>query len=95
MSIELTNAIFEDKLFTSTLTKVNGSPMGAKDAYWVNRIVKKIQEYGKEYIETKDKLIQQFSGTKKVMHMMSNKKNMANMMRQMKGMRGGGLPGGM
>jgi signal recognition particle subunit SRP54 len=27
------------------------------------------------------------------MHMMSNKKNMANMMRQMKGMRGGGLPG--
>ncbi len=60
MTIELTNAIFEDKIFTSTLTKVNSSPMGAKDAYWVNRIVKKIQEYGKEYIETKDKLIQQF-----------------------------------
>jgi signal recognition particle subunit SRP54 len=44
-------------------------------------------------IQEVNKLIKQFGETKKVMHMMSNKKNMANMMRQMKGAGGGGLPG--
>ena len=43
-------------------------------------------------IQEVNKLIKQFNETKKVMHMMSNKKNMANMMRQMKGLRGGGMP---
>lgn len=57
MTIEITNAIFENLQFSETLGKVNESPMGAKDAYWVNRIVKKIQEHGKHYIESKDKLI--------------------------------------
>ena len=42
-------------------------------------------------IQDVNKLIKQFNETKKVMHMMSSKKNMANMMRQMKGMRG--MPG--
>ena len=43
-------------------------------------------------IQEVNKLIKQFNETKKVMHLMSNKKNMANMMRRMKGM-GGGFPG--
>jgi signal recognition particle subunit SRP54 len=41
-------------------------------------------------IQEVNKLLKQFGETKKVMHLMSNKKNMMNMMRQMKG---GGIPG--
>lgn len=45
-------------------------------------------------IEEVNKLLKQFGETKKMMHLMSNKKNMAQMMKQMKGMRGGmGMPG--
>ena len=61
MPIELSNEIFENKLFVSTLTKINDSPMGAKDAYWVNRVLNKIQEFSKDYLTAKDKIIKQFS----------------------------------
>ena len=54
---------------------------------------KRIADGSGTSIQDVNKLIKQFGETKKIMHMMSNKKNMANMMRQMKGMRGGGLPG--
>lgn len=54
---------------------------------------KRIADGSGTSLQEVNKLIKQFGETKKIMHMMSNKKNMANMMRQMKGMRGGGLPG--
>ena len=60
MAIEIRNTVFEDQLFASTMTKVNESPMGVKDAYWFNRIIKEVQKYGKVYIETKDKLIKEY-----------------------------------
>ena len=60
MAIEIRNTVFEDQLFASTMTKVNESPMGVKDAYWFNRIIKEVQKYGKDYIETKDKLIKEY-----------------------------------
>lgn len=41
-------------------------------------------------IQEVNKLLKQFGDTKKMMKLMSNKKNMANMMKQMKG---GGIPG--
>ena len=60
MAIEIRNTVFEDQLFASTMTKVNESPMGVKDAYCFNRIIKEVQKYGKDYIETKDKLIKEY-----------------------------------
>ena len=60
MAIEIRITVFEDQLFASTMTKVNESPMGVKDAYWFNRIIKEVQKYGKDYIETKDKLIKEY-----------------------------------
>tara|TARA_B100000029_G_C17422019_1_gene904685 strand:+ start:652 stop:1044 length:393 start_codon:yes stop_codon:yes gene_type:complete len=60
MTIEIKNVVFEDQLFASTMTKVNESPMAVKDAYWFNRIIKEVQKYGKDYIETKDKLIKEY-----------------------------------
>jgi signal recognition particle subunit SRP54 len=45
-------------------------------------------------IKEVNKLLKQFGETKKMMHLMSDKKNMMKMMKQMKGMRGGmGMPG--
>lgn len=43
-------------------------------------------------IQDVNKLVKQFEDTRKMMHMMSNKKNMANLMKQMGGMKGG-MPG--
>ena len=38
MAIKMTNVVFENLLFGSTMKKVNETQMGPKDAYWINRI---------------------------------------------------------
>ena len=38
MAIKMTNAVFENVMFGSTMKKVNETQMGPKDAYWINRI---------------------------------------------------------
>ena len=60
MAIKMTNAVFENVLFGSTMKKVNETPMGPKDAYWVNRITKELGELGKDFLTAKQKVVEQY-----------------------------------
>ncbi len=60
MAIKMTNAVFENVLFGSTMKKVNETPMGPKDAYWVNLITKELGELGKDFLTAKQKVVEQY-----------------------------------
>ena len=60
MAIKMTNAVFENVMFGTTMEKVNETQMGPKDAYWINRITNKLGELGKDFITAKQKVLEKY-----------------------------------
>ena len=59
--MKIKNVIFENKQYFETIGKIHKSDqLSVMDAYRINRLVKKLNELNKEYLELKNKLLDQF-----------------------------------
>ena len=59
--MKIRNTLFENKQYFETIEKIHSSDqLSVMDAYRINRLVKKLNELNTEYIELKNKLLDQY-----------------------------------
>ena len=59
--MKIRNTLFENKQYFETIGKIHSSDqLSVMDAYRINRLVKKLNELNTEYLELKQKLLDQF-----------------------------------
>ena len=59
--MKIRNTLFENKQYFETIGKIHSSDkLSVMDAYRINRLVKKLNELNTEYLELKNKLLDQF-----------------------------------
>jgi len=59
--MKIRNTLFENKQYFETIGKIHSSDqLSVMDAYRINRLVKKLNELNEEYMELKQKLLDQF-----------------------------------
>ena len=59
--MKIQNTLFENKQYFETIGKIHSSDkLSVMDAYRINRLVKKLNELNTEYLELKNKLLDQF-----------------------------------
>ena len=69
--MKIRNQLFESKQYFETIGKIHESDkLSVMDAYRINRLVKKLNELSKEYMELKNKLLEHYGkpGEKKGTH---------------------------
>ena len=59
--MKIRNTLFENKQYFETIGKIHSSDqLSVMDAYRINRLVKKLNELNTEYMELKNKLLDQY-----------------------------------
>ena len=59
--MKIRNTLFENKQYFETIEKIHSSDqLSVMDAYRINRLVKKLNELNTEYMELKNKLLDQY-----------------------------------
>ena len=59
--MKIRNSLFENKQYFETVNKIHSSDqLSVMDAYRINRLVKKLNELNTEYMELKNKLLDQY-----------------------------------
>ena len=59
--MKIRNTLFENKQYFETIEKIHSSDqLSVMDAYRINRLVKKLNELNTEYLELKNKLLEQY-----------------------------------
>ena len=59
--MKIQNTLFENKQYFETIGKIHSSDkLSVMDAYRINRLVKKLNELNTEYLELKNKLLEQY-----------------------------------
>ena len=59
--MKIRNTLFENKQYFETIGKIHSSDkLSVMDAYRINRLVKKLNELNTEYLELKNKLLEQY-----------------------------------
>ena len=59
--MKIQNTLFENKQYFETIEKIYSSDqLSVMDAYRINRLVKKLNELNTEYLELKNKLLEQY-----------------------------------
>ena len=59
--MKICNTLFENKQYFETIEKIHSSDqLSVMDAYRINRLIKKLNELNTEYVELKNKLLEQY-----------------------------------